>query len=320
MAFTLLYLLQAQSLHCHHVIYWTGFLQRTAEHAGASKPDVRHLRNMSIVGQLVDQQMPNFMTQRALYEVRERPAKTYSWKVFMLSQIVSEIPWYTLASVFMFILFYFPIGFNKNAEAAGQVTEGGFLMFLLFWQFLLWVSTFTQMCISFAASAEDGGNIANFLFVLSFFFCGVLASPSQLPRFWIFLYRASPLSYWVSAVLSTGLVNVEVTCASNEVVEFLPPQGQTCGEYMQDYVSRAGGYLLDDNTTKCQFCRIQDTNIFLAEVNAVYSTRWRNVGIFWVYIVFNIIAAMTLYWAVRVPKRKKIDKAKKEKHEGVKGA
>jgi hypothetical protein len=69
---------------------------------------------MSIVGQLVDQQFPHFIAQRSLYEARERPAKTYSWKVFMLSQILAEIPWYTLASVLMWALFYFPVGFYKN--------------------------------------------------------------------------------------------------------------------------------------------------------------------------------------------------------------
>jgi ATP-binding cassette subfamily G (WHITE) protein 2 (PDR) len=47
----------------------------------------------TIFGQLVQQIMPLFVTQRSLYEVRERPSKTYSWKVFMLSQIVVEIPW-----------------------------------------------------------------------------------------------------------------------------------------------------------------------------------------------------------------------------------
>lgn len=34
----------------------------------------------TIFGQLVQQIMPHFVTQRALYEVRERPSKTYSWK------------------------------------------------------------------------------------------------------------------------------------------------------------------------------------------------------------------------------------------------
>jgi ABC-type multidrug transport system permease subunit len=37
--------------------------------------------------------MPTFVTQRSLYEVRERPSKTYSWIVFMVSNIMAEIPW-----------------------------------------------------------------------------------------------------------------------------------------------------------------------------------------------------------------------------------
>lgn len=260
----------------------------------------------SIFGQLVDQQMPYFITQRSLYEVRERPAKTYSWKIFMLSQIVAEIPWNTLASVFMWALIYYPVGFSKNADAAGQGVERAGLMWLLFWQFLLFACTFAHMCISFADTADEGGNTANFLFVLIFFFCGVLATPDTMPGFWIFLYRVSPLTYWISAILSTGLANVEVTCASNEWTTISPPDGQTCGDYMADYISKAGGYLLDPKvTSNCSYCKIKDTNMFLLTMSSDYSTRWRNFGIMWVYIVFNIAAALTLYYLVRMPKGKK---------------
>jgi ATP-binding cassette subfamily G (WHITE) protein 2 (PDR) len=37
--------------------------------------------------------MPMWVQQRSMYEVRERPAKTFSWKVFVLSNILVEIPW-----------------------------------------------------------------------------------------------------------------------------------------------------------------------------------------------------------------------------------
>ena len=46
---------------------------------------------MTIFGQLVQQIMPHFVTQRALYEVRERPSKTYSWKAFMISDRKSVV-------------------------------------------------------------------------------------------------------------------------------------------------------------------------------------------------------------------------------------
>jgi len=44
-------------------------------------------------GQLIQQIMPTFVIQRSLYEVRERPSKTYSWYVFILCNILVEIPW-----------------------------------------------------------------------------------------------------------------------------------------------------------------------------------------------------------------------------------
>nr|A0A2U8U2K9.1 RecName: Full=ABC transporter asL7; AltName: Full=Xenovulene A biosynthesis cluster protein L7 [Sarocladium sp. 'schorii']AWM95783.1 ABC transporter [Sarocladium sp. 'schorii'] len=257
----------------------------------------------AIVGQLVSQQMPQFIIQRSLYEVRERPAKTYSWKVFMVSQILSDIPYYALASVMMWALWYFPIGLYKNAEVAGQETERGALMWLLFLAWLMWVSTFGHFCISFSETAEAGANAANFMYVLVNFFCGALITPNQMPRFWIFLYRASPLSYLVSSMLSAGIANVEVTCAANEYTIIDPPMGQTCYEYLRNEINTIGGYLLDNNATEnCKFCKLKYSNVFLSEIEIEYGTRWRNFGIIWVYVIFNISAAITLYWVARMPK------------------
>lgn len=264
----------------------------------------------SIFGQLVDQQLPQFVTQRKLYEIRERPSNTYSWKIFMLSQIVSEIPWTAISSVFMWALIYYPVGFNHNAGADG--TERAVLTWLLFWQFLLFTSTFAHMCITFSETADEGGNVANLLFILVFFFCGVLATPEQMPGFWIFLYRVSPLSYWISAVLSTGIANVEVTCAANEYTSILLPDDlQTCGEYMAEYISTAGGYVLDPAATAdCRYCKIRDTNSYLSAIHIEYDDRWRNFGIVWAYIVFNVAAAFALYWLARMPKGSKRNKVK----------
>ncbi|KAG5825583.1 hypothetical protein H9Q74_004316 [Fusarium xylarioides] len=260
---------------------------------------------LTVFGQLVQQQMPHFVLQRSLYEVRERPSKTYSWKVFMLSQIIVEIPWNTLMSVFMFICLYYPVGFQKNAEAAGQTAERGALMWLLLWQFLIFTCTFAYACIAITDTAEAGGNLANVIFMLCLFFCSVLASPSNMPGFWIWMYRVSPFTYLVSAVLLTGLANAEVTCAANEYVKFDPPNGITCGEYLKNYVAAAGGYVLNgDSTSECNFCTIKDTNVFLENVSSKYEHRWRDFGIGMVYIMVNIIGALALYWLVRMPKNK----------------
>jgi ABC-type multidrug transport system permease subunit len=82
----------------------------------------------------------------------------------------------------------------------------------------------------------------------------------------------------------------------------------TCGEYMQDYISANGGYLLNSGAQgreKCHFCSMDNTNAFLHHVSIDFSTRWRDFGLLWVYVVFNIVAAVFLYWLCRVPKGKK---------------
>ena len=273
---------------------------------------------MTIFGNLVQQIMPHFVTQRALYEVRERPSKTYSWKVFILSNIIVELPWNTLMSVLIFFTWYYPIGMYRNAIPDNQVHERGALMFLLIWAFLMFASTFTHMIIAGIETAETAGNIANLLFSLTLIFCGVLAGPSTLPGFWIFMYRISPFTYLINGMLSTGLANTRIRCASIEYLHFEPQSGKTCGEYMADYIAARGGYL--ENTaarSNCSFCTADQTNTYLLQLNSNYADRWRNFGILWAFIVFNIFGAVFLYWLARVPKKAKLERDTiKEKKEG----
>jgi ATP-binding cassette subfamily G (WHITE) protein 2 (PDR) len=273
----------------------------------------------TIFGQMVQQIMPHFVTQRSLYEARERPSKAYSWKAFMLSNIIVELPWQTLMAVIMFVCWYYPIGMYRNTLPTDSLNSRSGLMFALIWVFMLFTSTFTHMCIAAIDTAEAGGNIANLIFSLSLIFCGVLAPPTSLPGFWIFMYRVSPFTYLVSAILSTGLANTEVTCADNEYLTLNPPSGMNCGTYLSPYVNGsngvppAGGYVLNPGATQnCQFCAIKSTNVFLTTVSADFSTRYRDFGIMWVFIVFNTAAALFFYWLARVPKAPKKSKKKTE--------
>ncbi|KAH9885321.1 ABC-2 type transporter-domain-containing protein [Xylariomycetidae sp. FL2044] len=234
---------------------------------------------LTVFGQLVQQTMPHFVTQRSLYEVRERPSKVYGWKIFMLSQVIVELPWNTLMAVIMFCCWYYPVGLYRNAAEAGAVTERGGLMFLFIWAFLLFTSTFTDMIIAAFETAEAGGNIANLLFTLCLIFCGVLATPDSFPRFWIFMYRLSPFSYLVSGMMSTAVAGVAVDCADNELLSFEPPQGLTCYEWMDLYINGvngtggAGGQFYHEtanSTSSCVFCPIDSTDKFLEGVNVYY--------------------------------------------------
>jgi len=46
-----------------------------------------------IFSQVVEQILPLFVSQRTLYEARERPAKAYSWMVFLAGNIIVELAW-----------------------------------------------------------------------------------------------------------------------------------------------------------------------------------------------------------------------------------
>ncbi len=264
---------------------------------------------LTLFGGILQQILPHFVTQRALYEVRERPSKAYSWKVFMVANIFVELPWNTLMATLVFVSWYYPIGMYRNAIPEGQVVERGALMWMFNWLFLLFTSTFSTMIIAGIETAETGGNLGQLLFSLTLIFCGVLAGPSALPGFWIFMYYLSPFSYLVEGMLATGLANTKVVCSSIEINSFNPPPGKTCAEYMEPYISAFGGYLQENtlnSTPKCKFCSYLETNSVLARMSVYYSNRWRDFGILWAYVLFNICAALFLYWLARVPRKQKV--------------
>ena len=51
----------------------------------------------------------HFVTQRALYESRECPLKTYFWQVFTLFNIFVEIPWNSPMALLVFLVWYYLI-------------------------------------------------------------------------------------------------------------------------------------------------------------------------------------------------------------------
>jgi len=127
---------------------------------------------LTIFSNFCQQIMPHFVSQRALYEAREQPSNTYSWKVFIMSNIIVEIPWNTLMALLIFVGWYYPIGLRQNAVEADQVAERGALMFLFILTFLIFSGTFTNMVIAGVETAETAGNLANLMFSLTLIFCG----------------------------------------------------------------------------------------------------------------------------------------------------
>lgn len=284
-----------------------------------------------VVVQLVMQIIPSFVTQRTLYESRERQSKTYAWPAFILSNIAVEFFWNTvrpcciwfclvlltnhlgqIMAILSFLVWYYPVGLYRNAEYTGEVHTRGTLAVLIIWAVFLFSSSFAHMLISGMDSDQLASALSNILFIMMYAFCGILAGPDALPGFWIFMYRVNPFTYLVSSLLSATLGDAPMHCADNEILSFFAPSGMSCGEYMQDYRSAHGGYLLNPDargSDECNFCSLEYTNQYLAGLNVNFANRWRDFGLLWVYIVVNTVGAIAFYWIFRVPKGKK---AKKE--------
>ena len=107
----------------------------------------------------------------------------------------------------------------------------------------------------------------------------------------------------VAGLVATGLHGRQIQCTPEEVSVLDPPSGQTCDEYLSSYLTEAPGKLLNpDSVTGCEYCPIRSADQALATSLVFWSDRWRNFGIVLVYIGFNIMATLALYWLFRVRK------------------
>jgi ATP-binding cassette subfamily G (WHITE) protein 2 (PDR) len=252
---------------------------------------------------IMQQIIPAFVVRRSLFEARERPSRTYSWQAFLLSTIVTEAVWQLVMSVFTFLLFYYPIGMYNGIFGVEQA-ERGALMFLLFCAFFIFTSTLSHLLIAGFEDAETAVNIGQLVFYLVLIFCGVLVQKDSLPRFWIFMYRVSPLTYLVAGMFAAGVANKEIVCSRVELLSFNSPANTTCGEYLNPFIDLAGGTLVNpESTSICQYCPLARTNDLLTILGIDYTERWMYFGIMFVYIVFNVLATFLIYYLARVPRR-----------------
>lgn len=255
---------------------------------------------MIVFGPMIEQMMPHFVAQRAVFEAREQPAKTYSWFAFMLSNILAELPYQAVMSALCFCCFYFPVGFQRGASRGG-------LFFGVMFAFFMFASTFGHLLIAAIDEPDTGGSLANLLFILCLIFCGILAPPSTLPRFWIFMYRVSPLTYIVGSFMSAGLTGLSVTCSPREVIHLEPPSGSTCGEYLSSFASAAQGFILNPAASAdCQYCPVSTSQPFLDSIRADLAQGWRNFGLVFVYVFFNVAAALAIFYFLRMPKAPRV--------------
>lgn len=141
----------------------------------------------------------------------------------------------------------------------------------------------------------------------------VLVSPDALPRFWIFMYRVSPLTYMIEGLAASSLADAPITCSAKETLRISRAEGSssssplaTCGEYLEAFVQTAGGYVANPGgTSECEYCPIDNSNAVLRRFGMDTQRPWRDVGILAAYVGFNIVAMFGIYWLARVPRTRR---------------
>ena len=112
--------------------------------------------------------------------------------------------------------------------------------------------------------------------------------------------RVSPLTYLIGGMAVAGLAETSVICAPLELLSIQAPTGQTCGQFLQPYIQRVGGRVLNPEVTgTCQFCPVTETDDVLATLGYSYAQRWQYFGLMLVYISFNVAGACLIYWLAR---------------------
>lgn len=214
----------------------------------------------------------------------------------MLANVVVEIPFQIIAGILIYATFSYPVvGIQASAR---QV-----LVMLFCVQLFVYASSFAQMTIAALPDAQTASGIVSLFVFMSILFCGVLQSPTALPGFWIFMYRLSPFTYWIGGMAATLLHDRPVTCSTTETSTFDPPSGQDCGTYLAPYMQMAPGVLQNPNATEqCRYCGLSNSDQFLAGSNIFWTERWRNFGIVWAFVAFNISMAVLTYWLFRIAK------------------
>ncbi|KAF7374594.1 Brefeldin A resistance protein [Mycena sanguinolenta] len=235
-----------------------------------------------------------FLEMRKIYEIREGPTKFYSWSALVTSAFLSELPWNFVGSTLYFLCWYWTVGFDTS--------RAGYTYLMIGVIFPLWYTSFGQAVAAMAPSAEIAAVLFSFLFSFVTTFNGVL-QPFRALGWWQWMYRVSPFTYLVEGLLGQALGKHAVTCSDVELLKVNPPSGQTCGQYFAPYISFAGGYLTNaDATSACEFCSTATTDQLLEPSFSIfYSHHWRDAGLLFVYVGFNIIAlyALTYFFRIR---------------------
>ncbi|KAK1147145.1 ATP-binding cassette transporter snq2 [Aspergillus melleus] len=108
------------------------------------------------------------------------------------------------------------------------------------------------------------------------------------------LYWADPMTYFFEPTIATVLHGVEVQCTPDEMAVFDPPSGQTCQQYVAQYLERNAGYLTNPSgTQQCSYCPYSVGDDFAETLHYFYKDRWRDWAVFLGFCLTNFLLVVS---------------------------
>lgn len=241
---------------------------------------------------VVNQLQPLFIERRDIYDTREKKSRMYSWKAFVIALIVSELPYLCICAVLYFVCWYYTVGFPSDSHKAGA----SFFLVLLY-EFIY--TSLGQMIAAFAPNPTFAALANPVILGTIVAFCGMLVPYAEITPFWRYwLYYLNPFTYVTGGLLTFNIFDAKVECAVDEFAIFDPPSGQTCAQYLADYLEGIGSRanLVNPTATEaCRVCQYQSGSDYLYSLNLQeYSSGWRNVGITIIFIISSYAAVFAM--------------------------
>ncbi|KAF7524357.1 hypothetical protein PCG10_005841 [Penicillium crustosum] len=208
-------------------------------------------------------------------------------------QSMYSVPFHVQLSLVYWLLWYFPVGYFTTPSRAGY----SFLMYELFGVF---ATSLAQLCASLMPSIEAAFAANGFFFMFCNTFAGTLSPKPVTPSGWHWFYNISPLFYLGEGVTADVLQDLPIRCKGSEVSIFYAVNGTSCGQYAQDFLKTATGYLLNpESTMECQYCRYRDGQSYFQQYGYEFAHRHRNIGVFICFIAFNFTMVLVMTYLTK---------------------
>ncbi|KAG9232537.1 putative Brefeldin A resistance protein [Amylocarpus encephaloides] len=248
---------------------------------------------------VIAQLQPLFIERRDIYEAREQKSKMYSWVSFTTALIVSELPYLCVCAVLYFVCWYYTVGFSTDSNKAGAV-----LFVMLFYEFIY--TGIGQFVAAYAPNATFASLVNPLVLGTLVSFCGVLVPYAQINVFWRYwIYWLNPFNYLMGSLLTFTTYDEPVRCKDSEFAIFNPPSGQTCGQYLEGYMSGMGARTNLTNaaaTADCRVCQYRTGADYLADLNLNdYYYGWRDAGI---VVIFAISSYSLVFLLMKLRTKK----------------